>query len=344
MRSARDPWTPLRLVLCFLLLPALVHAAPPEIAWRTHTGDRAEHGAVLLDGRLYVAGAAKVTDIDPASGIIRRFLLPPDPTEITSRPVATAAGIVAGDAAGRLLLWQEGTPATVFGALPRSQAVTALQGRGDRLFAGGEDGCVTALGPGASRAWSHCTAGVIGDGLAIAGDLVLAGDATGRVSVWSGARGTWRWVYDMDAPLAGAPVVTGDAVLLVGVDGHLYALDRERGLLRWRVHVGDRVRVAPAMGNGLVIVVTETRGLVAIDVGTGKVAWRASLPATPATPAVLGDLVVLGASDNALHAFDAASGKSRWRVTVPGAVLAPPLGCDAGILAVTEDGIVVLMK
>jgi len=320
-------------------------AAPPEVVWSTHTGDRAEQGAVLLDGQVHVAGAHQLAALDPVTGEILRFLLPPDATPLSSGPLATAGGVIAGDGAGRVVRWPAGAPAEVIGALRRGAPITALRsGADDRILTGDRAGCVTALDPRAAKAWSHCTAGAIGRALVAAADLVLAGDAKSRITAWSAAKGGYRWGYQCDAPLAGAPLLTGELVLLAGIDGHLYALDRARGALRWRTHVGDTIHGGPAMGDGRVVVATETRGLVAIDVASGKAAWRASLPASKATPAIIDGLVVIGASDRALHAFDAATGKRRWRLPLAGAVLAPPLRTDAGILAVTEDGVAVLLK
>lgn len=330
--------------LIFLTSSAAV-AGPPQVVWRTHTGDRAEQGAVLLDGRLLVAGTRKLTELDPASGAILRFLLPPDPTAITSAPVHTAAGVTAGDGAGRLLSWKDGAPPATLGTLRRAKPITALDvGGGDRLIAAGDSGCVTYMEPDASRTWSHCTEGVIGRALVSTDEAVLAGDASGRLTVWSASRGAWRWAYEMDAPLAGAPALTDDEILLAGTDGHVYALDRDRGILRWRVHVGDKIHGAPAVGLGVVIVATETRGLVAIEIATGKGAWRSSLSATTATPAILGDLVVVGTQDGRLHAFDAATGARRWGVSLDGPVVAPSLLIGDGIFAVTLDGIAYLLK
>ena len=354
MKPALKPWEALQgrlhvkllpQVLCLLLFPAIVAAAPPKVAWRTHTGDRAEHGAALLGGRFFAAGTHKLTELDPATGDIRRFLLPPDSTPLTSPPVATDAGVVSGDRAGRLVLWVAEAPAVVLGALRRARPVTALHpGDPDGLVTGDEAGCVHVLDGLGAKVWSHCTGGAIGRSLTVAAGLILAGDPTGRVTTWSGDRGALRWIYDTDGPLAGAPAVFGEAVVLVGTDGHLYALDRARGVLRWRVHVGDRLQAPPAWFGGLVILATETRGLVAIDGTTGKVAWRASLPSSKASPAVLGDLVVVGASDNRLHGFDAKTGRARWRVRVGGVVLAPPLLHEAGILAITEDGVAFCLR
>lgn len=334
----------LPLVLCLLLLPATAVAGPPIVAWSTHTGDRAEQGAALLDGAVIVAGLRKLTAVDPETGAIRRFLFPPDPISLSSAPLASGGDLIAGDEAGRFVRWTADGPAVVLGALRRAAPITALRGQESRIISGDAAGCVTALDPGAMKVWSHCTAGAIGRAVSPAGDLVLAGDASGRVTAWAATKGGYRWAYQCDAALTGPPGVADDAVLLAGVDGHLYALDRARGTLRWRAHVGDRVHGAPAVGGGLVVVATETRGLLAIEVATGRTAWRASLPPTKASPAILGDLVVVGGSDHALHAFDVASGKPRWRVVVPGAVLAPPLSNGEGVFAVTEDGIAILLK
>jgi len=331
--------------LCYLLFPAFAFAAPPEVVWSTSTGDRAEHGAVLLNGGLYVAGERKITELDPADGRIRRFLLPPEPTTITCRPVSTGMGLVAGDAAGRLLVWKEGEPGMVLSELRRDREIISLRtGDAALVYGGDAGGCVTALDRNAARAWSHCVAGSVEDGLAVVEGLVTAWDATGRLTARDAAKGGFRWAYATDAPPAGAPVAGGGALLLAGTDGHVYALDATRGTLRWRVHAGGAILGGPAAARGLVIVATESGGLLAVEVAGGRTAWRATLPAAGAAPAVLGDLVVLAASDNALHAFDVADGEPRWRVPLDGAVLAPPLLDDRGIIAVTEEGVAYMLR
>lgn len=332
-------------LLSVLFLPSVALCGPPEIAWRTHTGDAASHGAVLLDGRVYVTSTAKITELDPATGEILRFLLPPDATALSSPPASDGAELIAGDAAGRLLAWSDGSFAAVRAPARRGRALTAVLPRdGGGVYAAGERGCVLAQAPDGTRVWSHCTGGAIGSGLAAGGDRVLAADATGRVTAWDAAKGGLRWYYSMDAPLAAAPRLTDDAVYLAGADGHLYKLDRVRGTLRWRVHLGDRVHGAPAVVEGLVVVATEGRGLVAINASTGRAAWRASMPKTTATPVIIGDLVVVGASDHALHAFQTSTGAPEWRLPLDGAIVAPPLRHSDGILAVTEDGVVFCLR
>ena len=332
-------------VLGLLLLPAVALCGPPEVVWRTHTGDAAAHGAVLLDGRVYVTSTAKITELDPATGKILRFLLPPDATALSAPPVRDGTDIVAGDAAGRLLAWSDWSFVAVRNPARRRSALTAVLPRdGGGVYAAEERGCVLASNPDGTRAWSRCTGGAIGEGLAANGDRVLAGDATGRVTAWDAAKGGLRWSYTMDAPLAGAPLLTDAAVYLAGTDGHLYKLDRARGALRWRVHLGDRVHAAPAVAGGLVVVATEGRGLVAINTATGRAEWRAALPKTTATPAILGNLVVVGASDHALHAFQASTGAPAWHLRLDSAVIAPPLLHDDGILLVTEDGVAYCLR
>ena len=124
-----------QLACCLLLLiPAAALAAPPEVIWRTHTGARSDNGAVLLGEQLYVAGAAQTAVLDPAAGTILRFLLPPDPTAISSPPISTDTGVVAGDVAGRLIAWEDGAPPAVLASLRRSLPVTALRAAGgDRI-------------------------------------------------------------------------------------------------------------------------------------------------------------------------------------------------------------------
>ena len=336
----------MKTALCILLFPAVAFAAPPEVVWSTRTGDRAGHGAALLDGAVYVAGERRITGLDPAGGRIRRFLLPPAPTAITCRPVSTDMGLVAGDAAGRLLVWKEGEPAMVMAELRRGSEVIVLRtGDAALVYAGDARGCVTALDRSAERAWSHCAAGALEGGLVIVGGLVAAGDATGRYTAWDAAAGGLRWVYDTDAAPAGPAGVSSDALLLAGTDGHVYALDPVRGVLRWRVHAGDAVHTGPVVARGLAVVVTESRGLLAVEIATGGIAWRAPVPAARAAPAVQGDLVVLTASDDALHAFDAATGEACWRVPLDAPVLAAPLLLDdGGIIAVTEDGVAYLLR
>jgi len=332
-------------VLNLLFLPAIAFCGPPEIAWRTHTGDAAVHGSVLLDGRVYVTSKAKITELDPATGEIRRFLLPPDATALSAPPVSDGAELIAGDAAGRLLAWSDGSFAAVRIPARQRRALTAVLPRdGGGVYAAGERGCVLASDPDGTRVWSRCTGGAIGIGLAAGGDRVLAADSTGHVTAWDAANGGLRWSYTMDAPLAAAPLLTDDAVYLAGTDGHLYKLDRLRGILRWRVHLGDRVHGAPAVAGGLVVVATEGRGLVAIDAAKGRARWRAALPKTTATPAILGDLVVVGASDQALHAFHTSNGAPAWHLRLDSAVLAPPLLHDDGILVVNEDGVVYCLR
>ena len=126
--------------------------------------------------------------------------------------------------------------------------------------------------------------------------------------------------------------VAGDMVLAGSASGQVYAIDWSSGLARWIATVEDGTRALvyePVLDGDLVfagytVMSTPTHGgVVALSAGTGEERWRVELPRPPngigvgaaGKPLVIDDLVVVANRDGSIHALARNDGESRWVVT-----------------------------
>jgi len=173
----------------------------------------------------------------------------------------------------------------------------------------------------------------------VAGALVLASTANGRLLFLD--RATGRRLHEM--PLASAvessPAVSGRMVLVGTDDGDVVAVDLLDGTLRYRVKLGQMVRSSPVhVGSRVFVGVIEAKGLgalVSLDRETGKVVWKRKLGPVFSSPALGQGRVVVGSDDGSLHAFDAEAGGPAWSTPLAGKVRATPALTEA--LAVVGD-------
>ncbi len=96
---------------------------------------------------------------------------------------------------------------------------------------------------------------------AIAGEVVYATTAAGRVLAIDRASGTVLWERQIASPSIASPVVVNGTLLQGDCSGHLYAWDvadpNAEPILRWDLDLGDCIESTPAVWHGWIYVGTR---------------------------------------------------------------------------------------
>lgn len=122
-------------------------------------------------------------------------------------------------------------------------------------------GCVNA--ERGSALWNRVVGGT--NGIGADDQIVVAGDASDRLSAWKLANGDLAWSGDQfQLRKLSEPVVVGKQVLVGDYEGYVHLLDRDTGKTRSRLPTDGSAVVAAALLNDTVLVVTKSGGLFAI--------------------------------------------------------------------------------
>jgi outer membrane protein assembly factor BamB len=208
--------------------------------WKTATGERiratpavAEGGVFVgsARGRLYrfdLATGAKHWSYDTAGVGMDSSKFGFDRSTLQSSP-AVANGVVyigsrdgsfyAVDAKSGALRWKTdyGFPWVI-----TSPAVT-----GGRVYIGSSDGLFIAAidAESGKEAWRGNVGALVWSSLAVAGDVLVAGDGAGRINAFDRADGKQLWTFRAGTGgIYSSPVVDRDLVIAGSTDGAVYAL------------------------------------------------------------------------------------------------------------------------
>lgn len=122
-------------------------------------------------------------------------------------------------------------------------------------------GCVNA--ERGSALWNRLVGGT--NGIGADDQVVVAGDASDRLSAWKLANGDLAWSADQfQRRKLSAPVVLGKQVLLGDFEGQVHLVDRDTGKTRSRLATDGSQVVSTALHGDTVLVVTKSGGLFAI--------------------------------------------------------------------------------
>lgn len=168
----------------------------------------------------------------------------------------------------------------------------------------------------------------------IAGDLVIAASAAGKIVALDLKTGAGRWESQLATPqgrteierltdIDGDMLLTFDEKLYVGgYQGQLAAFDlRDRPETVWEYPVSTLQSLAEGLGN---VYVAEADGvLVAVDAASGKAVWRqdALKGRGLSAPAVVAGVLAVGDAEGYIHLFSQADGKVLGRARTRGAVV-----------------------
>ena len=170
--------------------------------------------------------------------------------------------------------------------------------------------------PGTPRqVWSFACGATVTTSPALAGNLVVVGDALGRVRALDLASGALRWEYLAQGPVHSTPAVDGERVVFGSADGMVHCLDTRDGSQLWSLAAQGPVLGAPAIDGGVVYIGASDGRFRAIDLKTGEQTWEYDgvVGFVETRPLVTQRKVIFGAWDSYLYALDATSGELLWR-------------------------------
>ncbi|NCT81548.1 MAG: outer membrane protein assembly factor BamB [Comamonadaceae bacterium] len=122
-------------------------------------------------------------------------------------------------------------------------------------------GCVNA--ERGSALWNRVVGGA--NGIGADDQIVVAGDASDRLSAWKLANGDLAWSADQfQLRKLSAPVLSGKQVLIGDFEGQVHLLDRDSGKTRSRLATDGSPVVTIALLGETALVATKSGGLFAI--------------------------------------------------------------------------------
>ena len=174
-----------------------------------------------------------------------------------------------------------------------------------------------------SRPGSHTDAAITGN-IAVAGDLILAGDASGKFYAVNKNTGRLAWSYYGKNSIVGTPAVSGSSVVISQADGTIACLNLNNGNVIWNKEaevegVGLTVVDGAAIGDGKAYIARGDGVLYALSLTNGQIVWtyRTDSYELRTAPSFSDNYVLLGEQNGKFDMIDPKTGK---RVTGGGAV------------------------
>lgn len=122
-------------------------------------------------------------------------------------------------------------------------------------------GCINA--ERGSALWNRVVGGA--NGIGADEQVVVAGDASDRLSAWKLANGDLAWSADQfQRRKLSEPVVTAKQVLIGDFEGYVHLLDRDTGKTRSRLTTDGSPVVTIVLQGGTALVATKSGGLFAV--------------------------------------------------------------------------------
>ncbi|HET9255881.1 MAG TPA: serine/threonine-protein kinase [Pseudonocardiaceae bacterium] len=220
--------------------------------------------------------------------------------------VVTADGVITALAeSDGVQRWQEKLPAATTGAL----AIT-----GSRVYVGADDGDLHVLDVRDGRRLPRSRVGGRVSSCVLAGRYVVAVASDGAVAAFDGATGAHAWDDTLGCALTGGLAVAGPMVYAGGADGRVYAIDTSRdGEISHFPSMGQRIHAVAVSGVG-VHVAGADGGVISLGLNGSAPGWRLGADhgqvwACRADPA--STLVATASIEGVLRVDDAATGSNR---------------------------------
>ncbi len=159
------------------------------------------------------------------------------------------------------------------------------------------------------------------------GNRIYAAGHDGVVSAFDPQSGRQIWRTKVGMPLSAGPGVGEGHVVVVSKDGHAISLDSGSGVEQWRVELDGESLARPLISGEFVVVQTIDNRMRALSVYDGRELWalEQSTPALTmrgsADPVLVGNTVIGGFDNGRLVAANLISGDIIWE-----SMLSPPKG------------------
>lgn len=171
--------------------------------------------------------------------------------------------------------------------------------------------------------WSFKTDAGISGNIAVAGDLILAGDASGKFYAVNKNTGRLAWSQAGKNSIVGTPAVSGSSVVVSYADGTIACLNLNNGSVIWLKEaaiegVGLTVVDGAAIGDGKVYIARGDGVLYALNLTNGQTVWTYKTDSYElrTAPSFAENYVLLGEQNGKFDMIDPKTGK---RVTGGGA-------------------------
>ncbi|MFJ8105427.1 PQQ-binding-like beta-propeller repeat protein [Streptomyces sp. NPDC096132] len=296
-----------------------------------------EHGSGERESRVEYVAPMTVTDVPQAAEPAPRA---PSRRRLLGALAGGAAVVAAGGLGGRLLLRDasDGTRRATAGAsssgtpdAPRvgwQYKVDGLGGKrgpcaalspdGKRLYVGGKDGSLHAVGLNGLKVWQTALGGEVMSPLATADGvycLLFDGQEGASKLCALSHTGKVRWTRSFAAANSQVPVASGRLVLVsyggTSDAGGVRAFAPD-GSVRWTTSTGAAPTSEPLVADGVVYVGTFGDEAWALDAASGKRLWTARVGLDTGRPTPVGKTLVVGSGgEQPLHGIGL-SGKSLW--------------------------------
>ena len=249
-----------------------------QVKWRKALGSRVTTAPLVAGERVFVVGVDRaVQAVDAIDGrklwVLQR---PGDPLTLSQSGVLSAfkdtlvvgqgPRMVGIDPLRGTLRWDVpvGSPRGANEIERLADLVGPASRIGDVLCARSFQaavGCVNA--DRGAVLWSKNIGGT--DAVAADAQLVVAADASDRISAWKSATGDVAWTSDkLLYRTLGSPLIAGNSVVFGDGDGTLHWFARDTGEAQLRLSTdGGAISVPPAVSGPTVLVVTRKGGLFA---------------------------------------------------------------------------------
>lgn len=311
---------------------------PLENAWKVPVPGGVDHGPVTDGDRVFYVSHAGLHAIEAATG----------------KPAWSTPGRDGALAAAASLLVLREADGTVWGIEPASGSArwkveSGIPGAlppvvdGDRVLIAGEGVAVLHAGSGRTL-WAAPGAPKVTAPPAVAGPLVIVGEADGTVRARDGITGSPRWAFATGGEVLAPAVPDGEGRLIVGTTARgILMLDAEQGKRRWRWKVGADVTFGGVVVERNAIVATQEAVLWALRRGNGNLAWRAALPSRSlGGPIRFGTSVLIAChglrpSESLLIGFDGLTGRRLGDLRTPAELKSAPVAGGRGVFAALRD-------
>jgi outer membrane protein assembly factor BamB len=163
--------------------------------------------------------------------------------------------------------------------------------------------------------WRTQASGEVRTGIVVGAELVYAGSEDGFVTALDIETGAARWTFDTGAP-EGSPfsVLDGDRLFVAGSDGHARALNALTGEVIWTSPDELALSIAVVPGEDVLYVGGIDPYFVALSTDDGSMVWRSDLPSEPGgrSPVYLNGTLYTGTGDGQLLAQNGTDGSQLW--------------------------------
>jgi outer membrane protein assembly factor BamB/predicted phosphodiesterase len=207
------------------------------------------------------------------------------------------------------------------------------------------DYSVNARFPAVKPRWRVQTGFTTASSPAVAGQLAIAGDASGAVRAWRLADGQEAWSFRAGNAVYSTPDVQGDRVAVASTDGSLYLLNTADGKVLWKFATDRPIVAAPLIHDEAVLLGSSEGKFRSIDLPTGRLKWEWSGAGNfiETRPLVVDGKVLFGAWDEHFYALDLDTGRLawKWKGDKAGALLSPaacwPVASGGRVFVVAPD-------